>query len=51
MRQQQANRDEAKTVAHVVGTTRLPTAQGCGQAAQPLPELTPPQADALCVDG
>jgi putative transposase len=37
--------------AHPVGTTQLPTAQGCGQAAQPLPALTPLQADALCVDG
>lgn len=51
MRQQQTNCDQAKTIAHAVGTTRLPTAQGCGQAAMPLPELTPLQADALCADG
>jgi putative transposase len=51
MRQQQATKSDSSTMAHAVGTTRLPTAQGCGQAAQPLPELTPLQTDALCVDG
>jgi putative transposase len=51
MREQQAKGGDANEVAHAVGTTRLPTAQGCGQAAKPLPELTPLQTDALCVDG
>ena len=51
MRQQQANGSNSSSVAHAVGTTRLPTAQGCGQAAMPLPALTPLQTDALCVDG
>jgi putative transposase len=51
MREQQASNSDSTTAAHAVGTTRLPTAQGCGQAAKPLPELTPLQADALCVDG
>lgn len=51
MREQQANGGNSEAVAHAVGTTRLPTAQGCGQAAGPLPALTPLQTDALCVDG
>jgi putative transposase len=34
-----------------VWITLLPTAQGCGQAAQPLPELPTRNADALSVDG
>ena len=51
MREQQAVNGDSNEVAHAVGTARLPTAQGCGQAAKPLPALTPLQADALCVDG
>jgi putative transposase len=61
MRQSQAQAQEqakhrgdkcdSHSAAHAVGTTRLPTAQGCGQAAMPLPALPPLQAEALCVDG
>jgi putative transposase len=50
-RAQQVKIGDSSTPAHAVGTTRLPTAQGCGQAAMPLPALTPLQTDALCVDG
>jgi putative transposase len=32
---------QAKAAVNPVGTTQLPTAQGCGQAAAPLPALTP----------
>ncbi|CAG0905977.1 unnamed protein product [Darwinula stevensoni] len=51
MRQQEASSANSNNAEQAVGTTRLPTAQGCGQAAGPLPELPPLQTDALCVDG
>lgn len=51
MRQQQASSGESNNPALAVGTTRLPTAQGCGQAAVPLPTLTPLHTGALGVDG
>ncbi len=50
-RRQTGTHTNGVSTAGAVGTTGLSTPQGCGQAAKPLPQLTPLRADALCVDG